>query len=79
MDSKRALYLFSYRGCASFMGFIHAFPSLFLAPELTHFSCSNDDEWSFTDMMFDMAVTIVPIGILLSALPAGFLTFAIRR
>ncbi|XP_047472972.1 uncharacterized protein LOC125027882 [Penaeus chinensis] len=38
-----------------------------------------DDEWSFTDMMFDMAVTIVPIGILLSALPAGFLTFAIRR
>lgn len=39
----------------------------------------NDDDWSLTDMMFDMAVTIVPIGLLLSALPTGLFTFAIRR
>ncbi|XP_027224841.1 uncharacterized protein [Penaeus vannamei] len=39
----------------------------------------SDDEWSFTDMMFDMAVTIVPIGLLLSALPTGLFTFAVRR
>ena len=42
-------------------------------------SYDDDDDWSLTDMMFDMAVTVVPIGLLLSALPTGLFTFAIRR
>lgn len=40
---------------------------------------TDDDEWSITDMMFDMAVTIVPIGLILAALPSGLFTFAVRR
>merc|ERR1719495_1227279 len=39
----------------------------------------DEDEWSFTDMIFDMAVTVVPIGLLLAALPSGLFTFAVRR
>jgi len=39
----------------------------------------DEDEWSFTDVLFDMAVTVVPIGLLLAALPSGLFTFAVRR
>ncbi|XP_066949023.1 uncharacterized protein [Macrobrachium rosenbergii] len=39
----------------------------------------DEDSWSMTDMLFDMAITVVPIGLLLSALPTGLFTFAIRR
>lgn len=72
-DSKRALYLSSRRGCVPFMFHSCSIHVLFM------FHRSSDDEWSFTDMMFDMAVTIVPIGLLLSALPTGLFTFAVRR
>lgn len=40
---------------------------------------TDDDDWSIMDMMFDMAVTVVPLGLLLAALPSGLFTFAVRR
>ncbi|XP_068239835.1 uncharacterized protein [Palaemon carinicauda] len=39
----------------------------------------DEDSWSMTDMLMDMAITVVPVGLLLSALPTGLFTFAIRR
>ncbi|XP_042211080.1 uncharacterized protein LOC121858627 [Homarus americanus] len=39
----------------------------------------DDDEWSFTDMMYNVAVTVIPVGLLLSALPTGLFTLAVRR
>lgn len=39
----------------------------------------QEDEWSVSDMMFNVAATVVPIGLLLSALPTGLFTFAVRR
>ncbi|KAK7079086.1 hypothetical protein SK128_000291 [Halocaridina rubra] len=39
----------------------------------------DEDDWSMSDLMFDMAVAIVPIGILLAALPSGLFTIAVRR
>ncbi|XP_076043828.1 uncharacterized protein LOC143026922 [Oratosquilla oratoria] len=38
-----------------------------------------EDEWSFTDLMYDVAVSVIPMSLLLSSLPAGFFTLPIRR
>ncbi|XP_045617508.2 uncharacterized protein [Procambarus clarkii] len=39
----------------------------------------DDDGWSMTDIMYNMALTAVPVGLLLSALPTGLFTIAVRR
>lgn len=64
-------------GGSSYVSYQQHHPNHF-GPARDDYVTDNDD-WSITDMMFDMAVTILPIGLLLAALPSGLFTFAVRR
>jgi len=66
-------------GGSSYVSYQQHHPGAFHQSPARDDYVTDDDEWSIMDMMFDMGVTLVPIAMLLAALPSGLFTFAVKR
>ncbi|KAK3879361.1 hypothetical protein Pcinc_016053 [Petrolisthes cinctipes] len=44
-----------------------------------HDNFEDDEGWGFTDIMYNVAMATVPLGLLLTAMPTGLFTLALRR
>ncbi|KAK4309150.1 hypothetical protein Pmani_019208 [Petrolisthes manimaculis] len=63
---------------SSYSPLIAAPPQHFHHPA-RHDNFEEDEGWGFTDIMYNVAMATVPLGLLFTAMPTGLFTLAIRR